>query len=187
MNRESAMSQEWDKERIAQLVVAGVLLLFVCGAGTLTLPNFLPHLRNKEEDTRKLAQSFPALERLQVREFRSDSDCNVIYYSRGWFADPLKCAPFLKPAKPFDAQAKTDFELLKSALSSARVPIDTIEADFSLDNKVLTATYWLDCTLGCNLRYTYLAGANRQPDEVPGEIWHTRINTNWYLTDEDWN
>jgi hypothetical protein len=177
------------------LFLAGACCLIVCATGALTFTQAFPHLRNKEEDTRKLAQSFPTLERLQVRDFISDNRCNRIHYSRGWFADPLECAPIIKvgqdewveaPAKPFDTQAKTDFEHLKAAISSTGVPIDTIEAKFTLEDKVLTATFWLECR--CYLRYTYRANYGRMmPEAVPGNLWHTRINSDWYLTDEEWN
>jgi hypothetical protein len=179
----------WGHIKVLGFLVLTVIACLLIGQATAFL---FPSIRGKESDVRRLGQSFSILEQLKVQDYLNGDSCNRIHYSRGWFAEPLDCAPYDRdtdrdvPAMPFDDQATGDFRSVEGELRDTGVPIRKLDANYGANGDLRTATFWLRCT--CYWRYTYQPNyTSMQPGEVPGEIWHTRINKDWYLTDEDWN
>ncbi len=94
------------------------------------------------------------------------------------------CNLFEGAPKPFDVQALQDFQAVSTALAASAPRVLWINANFDGKGELKYTEFELDCP-SCYLSLVYKPGYRRLPANVPGKMWFTPINGNWYRTDEN--
>ena len=171
------------------LLAAFLVPIFMCSLNVLRIGS-----NDYQGDTTRLQALLPLLEELKVENYFNKDWCKGISYGRGMFSEAKhgdsaeNCSLFSGggATKPFDNPARQDFELLGKALEATNMIIyDVEDVTFNASGAVVHAVFHKDCGF-CRTRYVYSPNYDKLPREVSGEIWHTKINANWYLTEEDW-
>ncbi|MEW6734273.1 MAG: hypothetical protein AB1489_23305 [Acidobacteriota bacterium] len=145
---------------------------------------------NRDRDVRNLEKIFATIKQYQAQAYRNQDWCKNLYYLRGKFSnnnEASTCNLFPGPAQAFDNQATSDFASLAKQLASTGVQILFFEVKFDDQGEIKNAQFQLDCSFCSRPRYVYEPHYGNLPEDMRNEIWHTKINENWYLVEEDWN
>jgi hypothetical protein len=137
------------------------------------------------EIARALAGTFPMIAELQVRDWRNQDWCRNIAYARGVFSEtdnPDTCNLFEGSARPFDDQARADFERLSRVIGATGLGV--MYGDFDVDQgKVTRAAFVMPCPK-CDRRvFAYEPGNTREADPDLGQRT-TIIDSNWFVVEE---
>ncbi len=142
----------------------------------------------QRSDTARLPGCFPVLERLGVRAFRDQDWCQNILYRDGAFSKsshPSTCDLFQEQAVAFTDQALRDFQQVASAVRATGVEVYWLNTQLDEEGRVIQAEFALS---GLGRRtYVYQPAYGKLPDNLPGELEHTAVDSDWYLVEEDWN
>lgn len=146
------------------------------------------YLQQPAQQTARLRHVLPDLTALGVTVYRNQDWCRCFAYPGGHFMDSSHestCALFSEQAAPFTASAQRDFDRIRASLGKARVGVLWITARYRADGTLEEAEFALD---GWGRRsYVYHPNYGALPPDQGREIWHTAIDRDWYIRDEDWN
>lgn len=138
-------------------------------------------------DTAALRKIFPEFAADQVTGLRYQDWCQVIGYKRGMFAHTKEGSP-PRPASAnspdFDQTARADLERIWKAIQSTGTGVYFIE-EMSYDTSGHVKHGVFHCG-GARQRYVFDPGY-QLPADIPNELWHTKIDSDWYYILEDWN
>ncbi|MEA2653769.1 MAG: hypothetical protein QOI37_996 [Chloroflexota bacterium] len=164
-----------------------ILVFLVAGCAHASVPSADDMARNADQ----LEATFPTLEHLQVRGFRTQDWCQFIDYPPGSFSNLLTaenaCNLFASPPKAFDNTASADFGRVKKALSDSGVGID-IAWNIKYDDAGQISAAEFDVTAGAFDRFSYLYDRDK-PVSSDGyqPIVFQQINQHWWFLSDDWN
>lgn len=145
-----------------------------------------------------LEQIIPFIEQYHLSSYRNQDWCQNIAYSRGAFSslsgaqDTIHTCNYMLTGAviPFDDQAKTDFARTHDILARTGVLIHILHAEFDRQGHVHSVEFRLNrpgCLFCGKRSYVYQPHYGHLPPDIPKVRWHTTINDNWYLVEEDWN
>jgi hypothetical protein len=164
--------------------------------------------RSESQQAKKFKQAFPLIEQKKIGAFKDLDWCKTFEYQQGKFTNNQidRCTyDFDKKQKfsGFDAQAQGDFDQVtrslrdthKGSLSAPKV--ETLEVKFRRSGAIESARLQVfagdvnpACKViwSCNVKtYVYQPGYDRLPKDMGREIWHEKIDQNWYIEWRDWN
>lgn len=152
-------------------------------------------------DVAHIAAAFPTIERLSAVVYMhdpgndSDADCEYFEYGRGAFTSKPEdefCRVFDYEGRhegggdegpvpvPFDDQALADLATLKSALAEDGLALDYMNVVLAPDGSVAgDSNFWFDRCV----TYWYQPGWTTLPEDDPGKLVSTAIDSNWYKED----
>ena len=144
---------------------------------------------NHAHDTAGLEKIFSTLESERVTALRHQDWCQVLGYKRGMFCHSTegnRPHPATRDAIGFDATAKSDLERIWKKVQDAKVGVLLIsDIEFDASGHVKRGEF--DCSSGfVRQRYVFDPGYTL-PADMPNQMWHTRIDSDWYYVLEDWN
>ncbi|KAM3115961.1 hypothetical protein [Phormidesmis sp. 146-33] len=170
---------------------------------------------SESQQVEKFKQVFPLIQQQKITAFKDLDWCRTFEYQKGQFTNNniQKCTyDFDQKQKfrGFDPQAQKDFDQItrslqdthKGLLSSPKV--QTLDVEFNRDTTpseqleeiasarlhVFAGDVEPICKViwSCNVKtYVYQPGYRQLPEDLGGEIWHEKINQDWYIEWQDWN
>jgi hypothetical protein len=162
---------------------------------------------SESQQVEKFKQVFPLIQQKQIASFKDLDWCKTFEYQKGKFTNNniQNCTyNFDKKQKfsGFNSQAQSDFDQVTRSLSSPKV--ETLEVKFkrgavpsgqleeiaSARLQVFAGDVDPICKViwSCNVKtYVYQPGYGRLPEDLDREIWHEKIDQNWYIEWQDWN
>jgi hypothetical protein len=159
-------------------VLAGTSLVVGCLGGAPP-----PSSVEMAEETGRLQQVLPLLEKLGVTRFTAEDGCTWIIYARGAFFDGGgPCQP--GGAGPFDDLARADHARLLEALDAAGAPTQRLlDATIGPDGRLATALF-AHSAHPFPSSWAYLYDPADQQPKVDGgrlEVEHTRVSADWWF------
>jgi hypothetical protein len=165
-----------------KLLALSILCGLLCGCG-----GSKKSASDQSRDTVALAKLFPSLETDRVTGFRYQDWCQVLGYKRGnlaqWTEGDKPPRPAKRDAAGFDVVSKSDLERVWKEVRSTGTGVFFIEEiEFDATGRVKHGVFHCDA----GQKYIFDPGYTL-PADMPNEIWHTRIDSDWYYVLEDWN
>jgi hypothetical protein len=166
----------------------------------VTVPMAIAQIKPSEsQQVKKFKQVFPLIQQKKIASFKDLDWCKTFEYQKGKFTNNNieRCTyDFDKNQKfgRFDPQAQSDFDQVTRALSSPKV--ETLEVKFKRgaiasarlhvfagDVNPVCKVIW-----SCDVKtYVYQPSYKQLPADLDREIWHEKIDQNWYIEWQDWN
>jgi hypothetical protein len=165
------------------------ILLVGCSALMLVGCDAIPSVDQQYSDATNLKLTFPAIERLQLVEYGTGAQ-ELFHYRRGTFSksgrtyfDGETGSTKFFPA--FDAQAQQDLAMLEDAIAQSGVRVSGISGTrYDAKGHLMQAEFNLPAN-SAPLSYVYSPSYGEVPATHGQRI--TRINSDWYLLQDDWN
>lgn len=177
-----------------------ITLLSILFVG-VTVPTILGVVKPSESElTERFERSFILIQQKKIAAFKDLDWCKTFEYQKGYFTNNNveKCTYDFDQKKKFinfDSQAQSAFEEVQRSLSSPKV--ETLEVEFQRSGKIASAKLGVFagdvnpvCKViwSCNQKtYIYQPNYGKLPEDMGGEIWHEKIDQNWYIEWQDWN
>lgn len=148
-----------------------------------------PDPARQARDTQALRAVLPVLEELRVTGYvNNGGGCHEIEYSGGAFSNRVEdsCLHFLTKPGEFTPVATAAYDRVTAALEGSRVWVRTLYAQSDADGKLTGYRFhlagWL---LSSYFTYIYEPGYTL-PEDWPGKVTNTRIDSDWYYDRYDW-
>ena len=175
-----------------RLIWVTIITSLVLIAFLLFITRHLPSRPDDVRDINALQVMFPVLEQYRVEDFRNQTWCKNINHVRGKFSNNNRqatCNLFEGVAADFDAQASEDFQLIASRLAASGVRVMFMHTKFDSFGKLNWASFELSAQCwNCNRRrYIYAPNFGDTYQDIPNEVWVTKINEDWVFEEEDRN
>jgi hypothetical protein len=170
------------------LICIGLLIIALVPACSAKLTG-MPFLSSNLNNAQRLVQVLPTLEEFRVTQFRNDDWCQNLFYARGKFSSVPNndiCNLSQDETRPLTSQSEQDFRAVERVLIDSGLKVRLVVVGFDARGQVRYAEFHLDCYF-CRTRYVYDPGYDRLPEDIPGELQHEAINSDWYLVRDDWN
>ena len=139
-------------------------------------------------DIGKIEGVFPVLEAKEVTVFRDNDWCQAFEYTKGSYANEFddNCT-YLVNSDPrsFDSEAEQSFLEVSEVLQSTGIGIDIVKAKYNETGELIYGEF--DFGSGFSGRYYVYSPDYTLPPDMPNEIVHTPINSDWYHVWMDWN
>jgi len=160
------------------MVVLLTVIVLLCGCGSIP--------EKHAQDVQKLEeQVFPLFEVHQVQSWRSQRWCSLLQYKGGAYTTNLdqNCIlDYLYGAlQPFDDSAQTVFDSIDEAVDRTGTGVYIIDAEY-----VKETLCYAVFDFGVQT-YVYDPGYSFLPEDIPNQLGHIAINSDWYYIWEDWN
>ncbi|MGV0028387.1 hypothetical protein [Phormidesmis priestleyi] len=187
------------KKAIATLTIFLVLVV---------VPVAIAQIKPSEsQQVEKFKQVFPLIQQKKIDSFKDLDWCKTFEYQKGQFTNNNieRCTyDFDKKQKfgRFDPQAQIDFDQVTRSLSFPKVetlevkfkrgttPRGSLEAIASARLHVFAGDVNPVCKViwSCDVKtYVYQPGYKKLPADLGGELWHEKIDQDWYIEWQDWN
>ena len=167
---------------LKRISILGVLV--VTG---VTLYSFFSGSSDKKV-VQSLEALLPRLEAFGLSAYRNQDWCQVLVYNGLAFSSTNEetCVFVAKmETKPFSSDANIKLQEVTKILSDAKIKIRSVENVRFSDNKFDFVEFYEDCQ--CRTRYVYSPFYGKLPSDIPNELTHHQIDSNWYRVEEDWN